>query len=226
MFNNDLNIMQGSQAVIPRGRKRGRMGAGRRKALATANASVLLSEPQAIASWAQRCQILEIGFGMGDNLIASAQRHPQAKVLGVDVYLPGIAKALMGIEAAGLSNIAIINTAVGELLANTNMQLEQVHIYFPDPWPKRRNHNRRLVNREFIDKLSHHCRAQAHLHLATDSANYAQSMLELLQTHRLWRNYHPPAFSPRSLSPRTASKFESRALSAGRPIFDLIYQRV
>ena len=218
--------MQGSQAVIPRGRKRGRMGAGRRKALANANARVLLSEPQAIASWAQQCQILEIGFGMGDNLIASAQRLPQAKVLGVDVYLPGIAKALMAIDAAGLSNIAIINAAVGELLANTNMQLEQVHIYFPDPWPKRRNHNRRLVNREFIDKLSHHCRAQAHLHLATDSANYAQSMLELLQTHRLWRNYHPPAFSPRSLSPRTASKFESRALSAGRPIFDLIYQRV
>ena len=218
--------MQGSQAVIPRGRKRGRMGAGRRKALATANARVLLAEPQAIVSWAQQCQILEIGFGMGDNLIASAQRHPQAKALGVDVYLPGIAKALMAIDAAGLSNIAIINAAVGELLASTNMQLEQVHIYFPDPWPKRRNHNRRLVNREFIDTLSHHCRSQAQLHLATDSANYAQSMIELLQAHSLWRNCHPPAFSPRSLSPRTASKFETRALSAGRPIFDLIYQRV
>ena len=209
--------------VKVRGRKRGRMGTARKLALSS-NSGVLLTatSPEAQA-WAQSCHILEIGFGMGQHLLELSQKHPNKRVLGVDLYLPGIASALLAAQRAQLDNLAIINCSAQELLASTNMQLEQIYIHFPDPWPKRRHRSRRLVNSAFLDQLAERCRIGARLHLATDDAHYAQSMLEDLHAHQQWRNSTPPAFSPRLQ--RNLSKFEQRAATNAQATFELSFKR-
>ena len=130
---------------------------------------------------------------------------------------------LLAAQRAQLDNLTIINFSVQELLANTNMQLEQIYIHFPDPWPKRRHRSRRLVNSVFLAQLAERCSAGARLHLATDDAHYAQSMLEDLHAHQQWRNSSPPAFSPRRQ--RNLSKFEQRAATNVQATFELTFER-
>ena len=199
------------------------MGTARKLALSS-NSGVLLTatSPEAQA-WSQSCHILEIGFGMGQHLLELSQKHPDKRVLGVDLYLPGIASALLAAQRAQLGNLAIINCSAQELLASTNMQLEQIYIHFPDPWPKRRHRGRRLVNSAFLGQLAEHSRIGARLHLATDDAHYAQSMLEDLHAHQQWRNSTPPAFSPRLQ--RGSSKFEQRAITNAQATFELALER-
>ena len=199
------------------------MGTARKLALSS-NSGVLLTaaSPEAEA-WSQSCHILEIGFGMGQHLLELSQKHPDKRVLGVDLYLPGIASALLAAQRAQLGNLAIINCSAQELLASTNMQLEQIYIHFPDPWPKRRHRSRRLVNSALLAQLAERSSAGARLHLATDNAHYAQSMLEDLHAHQQWRNSSPPAFSPRLQ--RSSSKFEQRAAANAQATFELTFER-
>ena len=198
------------------------MGAARQRALSSTDVLLELTSAEAQA-WLPSCHVLEIGFGMGQHLLELAQKHPERRVLGVDLYLPGIASVVLAAQRAGIENLSVINCSAQELLAAQAMQLEQIYIHFPDPWPKRRHRNRRLVNAAFLAQLAEHSRVGALLHLATDDAHYAQSMLEDLHANPSWRNSAPPAFSPRRQ--RCSSKFEQRALSAAKATFELSFER-
>ena len=200
------------------------MGSARQRALSSTYTSILLELAGARAcAWLPSCHILEIGFGMGQNLLELAQKHPEQRVLGVDLYLPGIASVVLAAQRTGIENLRVINCSAQELFAAQAMQLEQIYIHFPDPWPKRRHRNRRLVNAAFLAQLAEHSRMGALLHLATDDAHYAQSMLEDLYANPHWCNSVPPAFSPRRQ--RCSSKFEQRAVNAAKATFELSFER-
>ena len=198
------------------------MGAARKRALGKAGILLELASNEARTA-AQDCHILEIGFGMGQHLLELSQRHSDKSVLGIDLYLPGIASVVLAAERAQSKNLSVINCSAQELLASQAMQLEQIYIHFPDPWPKRRHHGRRLVNANFLSQLAEHSQLGALLHLATDDAHYAQSMLEDLHSNPQWRNSSPPAFSPRL--PRSPSKFEQRAVNKNQATFELSFER-
>ena len=165
--------------------------------------------------------IMEIGFGNGEVLAAMAEEHPDTDFLGLEVYRPGIGSLLQKAAAAELSNLRIIHgdavTMVNRHLAGAG--LDRVMILFPDPWPKRRHHKRRLVQPGFIRALAQTLRAGGCLHFATDWPPYAQAVREVIGASGLFReagNERPCRFP--------TSRFERRARSQQRPVFNLLYE--
>ena len=171
--------------------------------------------------------MLEIGFGTGTALIAFAETNPHFNCLGMEVFEPSIGNTLKKIHARSLDNVRLVagdaRTALAKMIRKRS--LSEVHIYFPDPWPKKRHHKRRLVNADFVDALASHLRAGGRLCLATDDAGYARSMLTFCDAHAQFINEHGHGqFAPhRGTRPET--RFERRGLALGNEIFDLSYRR-
>ncbi len=170
---------------------------------------------------------LEIGFGRGDALIAMAKAHPEHDYLGIDIYRPGIGYLLLQIEAAKLTNVRIISADAVEVLQQYLPPhcLDAVYLFFPDPWPKKRHHKRRLVQAEFLKLLAQRLKSGAIFHLATDWENYAEQMLLELEAAPDFINTMPAGgFAPRPPE-RPLTKFEQRGLRLGHGVWDLVYQR-
>ena len=165
---------------------------------------------------------LEIGFGNGDHLAARAQTEPERDFLGIEVHRPGIGHLLRAAAAAGLGNLRIIEHDAVEVLRNRIAPgaLDEVQILFPDPWPKKRHHKRRLIQPEFIALVATRLRTGGRLHLATDWAPYAEQMREVLGTCMRFA----PLGSHDTLG-RAATRFERRGLRLGHAVSDLAYQR-
>lgn len=165
--------------------------------------------------------ILEIGSGMGEATIAMAQEDPDRDYLAVEVFPPGLGNLLAVVEEeSALTNVRV---ASGDALVLVNTMiapesLDAVHIFFPDPWPKVRHHKRRLIQRVNVASLVARLRPGGTLHCATDWAHYAQQMREVLDAG-------PDLAGGVVERPerRPITKFERRAVEAGRPITDLIY---
>lgn len=169
---------------------------------------------------------LEIGCGMGDAVVAMAAACPEHDFLAVDVHTPGLGNVLRMAERAGLTNV---RAAAGDALDLLRSQLpsdslEVVHVYFPDPWPKARHHKRRIVRPDVIALIADRLRRGGSLHCATDWAEYAEEMLEVLSAEPWLRNRHP-GFAPRPTH-RPVTKFEARALREGREVFDLSFVKI
>lgn len=170
---------------------------------------------------------LEIGFGMGDALLEMAQRHPENNYLGIEVHLPGIGHLLDGMAKAELENIRVCTSDAVPILAQRlpAASLDAVYIFFPDPWPKKKHHKRRLIQPSFIDYLSRVLKPGGLLHLATDWENYAEHMLEVMEARQDFGNlagagqYHPRPDS------RPLTKFERRGQRLGHGTWDLLYQK-
>ncbi|MCZ6913124.1 MAG: tRNA (guanosine(46)-N7)-methyltransferase TrmB [Rickettsia endosymbiont of Ixodes persulcatus] len=171
---------------------------------------------------------LEIGFGMGQNLLEQARRHPEKNFLGIEVHRPGIASVLLGIERLKLHNVKIIQGDAVEAL-NTcipNKCLDNIQIFFPDPWPKRRHHKRRLIQLEFATLLQAKLKAGGQLQLATDWQDYAEHMLSVLgNTDGLKNQAGKNQFSSR-LTQRSPTKFEKRGQQLGHLIWDLAFYSI
>lgn len=168
---------------------------------------------------------LEIGFGMGQHLLAQAQKHPYQNFLGIDVYRPGIAALLLGINRLKLSNLKIIHADAVEAIASSipNHSLHTIQIFFPDPWPKKRHHKRRLIQLEFTTLLQKKLVPNGQLQLATDWQDYAEQMLLVLEnTPGLKNNAGKNKFSPK-LPQRYPTKFEQRGKQLGHTIWDLLF---
>lgn len=170
-------------------------------------------------------KILEIGFGMGESTAHIAEKHPQIDYLGVEVHTPGVGSLLKQIGERGLNNLRIIQHDAVEVLNQmiADGSLDGVHIFFPDPWHKKRHHKRRLIQAPFIDLLSRKLKAGAYLHVATDWQEYAEWVLEILQAAPQLQNtaadYAPkPAYRP-------LTKFENRGLKLGHGVWDLVFTR-
>lgn len=169
--------------------------------------------------------ILEIGFGMGETTASIAKARPQENFLGVEVFNAGVGALLKRIETEHLSNIRIIqHDAVQVLQAMLAPEtLNGAHIYFPDPWPKKRHHKRRLIQPGFVKLLVSRLAPGAYLHLATDWEHYALQMLEVLSAEPLLQNT-AEGFCPRP-SHRPLTKFEARGLRLGHGVWDLQFKK-
>jgi tRNA (guanine-N7-)-methyltransferase len=168
---------------------------------------------------------LEIGFGMGHHLLKQAQHYPEKNFLGIEVHRPGIAAALLGIESLTLRNLKIIYADAQHVLDSciANHDLDTIQIFFPDPWPKRRHHKRRLIQMEFAQLLQKKLKPGGQLQLATDWQDYAEYMLKILEnTSGLTNKAGAQQFSSR-LGERQLTKFEKRGQHLGHRIWDLVF---
>lgn len=168
---------------------------------------------------------LEIGSGMGETTAALAAAEPDVDHVAVEVYPPGLGQLLMRADEAGLENLRLLRGDAVVVLRDRIApdSLAGLRIFYPDPWPKRRHHKRRLVQPETVALMASRLRPGATLHLATDVADYADRMLEVTDAEPTLDNPHG-GFAPRpAWRPRT--KFESRAEVEGRPSRDLLLVR-
>lgn len=170
--------------------------------------------------------VLEIGFGMGETTSAIAAAQPGVDFLGVEMHWPGVGALLRRIDEARLSNLRVLRhdaVDVVQRLIPAN-SLAGVHVYFPDPWPKKRHHKRRLLNAPFVHALARVLEPGGRLHVATDWAPYAEEILATLGAEPLLAN------SARDFAPRPAwrplTKFEQRGLAHGHAVFDLLFTKV
>ncbi|SDC81650.1 tRNA (guanine-N(7)-)-methyltransferase [Actinokineospora iranica] len=184
--------------------------------------------PLDVDSWFGRSAplLLEIGSGMGETTARLAEAAPEVNYLAVEVYQPGLAQLMLRAEALGLTNLRLLRGDAVVLLTEhiAPGSLSAVRIYFPDPWPKKKHHKRRLVQPEFIALVASRLAPGGTVHLATDWENYAEQMLDVLSGEPLLRNRHAD-WAPRP-DWRPVTKFESRAREEGRISRDLIFERV
>jgi tRNA (guanine-N7-)-methyltransferase len=159
--------------------------------------------------------VLDVGCGMGEATAASAAADPERDVLAVDVHTPGLANLLAVVEEQGLTNVRVADGDARLLLAEVlpAASLDEVRIWFPDPWPKARHHKRRLVTTGLLDLVADRLRPGGTLWFATDWPPYAEAVAELLDAH--------PRFGPAPSQQRPATRFETRGERAGRPARDL-----
>ncbi len=170
-------------------------------------------------------KILEIGFGMGETTAAIAADRPENDYLGVEVHTPGIGALLIKMETLGLSNIRIIqHDAVEVLEAMIPVgSLDGAHVFFPDPWPKKRHHKRRLLQSRTVSLISERLRPGGYLHVATDWEDYATQILAVLAAEPLLTNT-APGFADRPAS-RPITKFEQRGNRLGHGVWDIVFAR-
>ena len=169
--------------------------------------------------------VLEIGFGMGETTAAIASAHRDVDFIAVDVHLPGVGALLNRIEAQELGNIRVVRHDAVEV-ANAMIapaSLAAIHVFFPDPWPKKRHHKRRLLNAPFVHALALRLAAAGYLHVATDWRDYAEDVLATLSAEALLANT-ADGFAPRPAW-RPLTKFEARGQKLGHEVFDLAFTR-
>lgn len=163
--------------------------------------------------------IIEIGFGNGSTLIESASNNPEKNFIGIEVYDSGFGQCLNDIEKQKINNIRLIYDDAVDVLQNTikKKTLSEVNIYFPDPWPKKRHHKRRLINNNFLVLLSKTMKDKGIINISTDWEDYADQIETVF--------FNNKRFCAIDSDPRTQkTKFENRGLSLGHKIFNYSYQ--
>ncbi|MFD9702696.1 tRNA (guanosine(46)-N7)-methyltransferase TrmB [Lentzea sp. NPDC059081] len=184
--------------------------------------------PLDLDSWFGRSApvLLEIGSGMGETTSQLVAAAPELNYVAVEVYKPGLAQLLLrGEHLGGLDNLRVLRGDAVDLLTDhiAPASLHGVRIFFPDPWPKKKHHKRRLVQPEFVSLLASRLEPGGVLHLATDWENYAEQMLEVCSGERLLTNVFD-GWAPRP-DWRPVTKFEQRAVNEGRESHDLMFRR-
>ena len=223
----------------------GRTTQGQQRAIDELGPKYLIPYKPELLSWGAafsrseitRPKILEIGFGMGETTAHIAKLRNTDDFLALEVHEPGVGALLKKIGEEQIENIRIIRHDAVEVLENmiADDVLDGVHIFFPDPWHKKKHNKRRLVQSEFISKLCKKLKPGAYIHLATDWQEYAQQMLEVLSSESQLQN---TATSQESLidetivlgyaqrpSYRPITKFENRGLKLGHGVWDLVFVR-
>ncbi len=167
--------------------------------------------------------VLEIGFGMGQATLEIAKTLPDTAFLGIDVHAPGVGKLLSEIEAQNIKNLKLIKHDAVEVLTSmiTENSVDGFNIFFPDPWPKKRHHKRRLINKSFVKLLASRLKPGAYIYFVTDWEEYAERAMEVFSEEAGLAN--PFALWAEKQSWRPVTKFEKRALSDGRAIKELYF---
>ncbi len=163
--------------------------------------------------------VLDIGFGGGEALIETAETCPREHVIGVDVHTPGVAAVLEAIESRALRNVRVVDGDVLDFMGRIPLHsICAIRIFFPDPWPKHRQHSRRLIRPHVLARLVPLLRAGGTLHLATDAVDYAAQMRQVCDADSVLNGgqIERPSWRP-------FTRFEQRAVDEGRTAVDLFY---
>jgi tRNA (guanine-N7-)-methyltransferase len=170
---------------------------------------------------------LEIGFGNGASLAHMAANEPASDFIGIEVHRPGVGRLLRELAARDLHNVRVICADAVEVLegAVPDASLERVLLFFPDPWPKKKHHKRRIVQPAFIALLARKLKPGGLLHMATDWLPYAEHMLELMEASDDFVNCAGPGQYSRRPDYRPVTKFEHRGERLGHAVRDLVYRR-
>ena len=173
-------------------------------------------------------RVLEIGFGMGDSLLQMAQAEPEAQFVGIEVHRPGVGRLLSQALLMDVVNLRVYAEDAVDVLSQcvAPASLDAVHIFFPDPWQKKRHHKRRLIQSKLVGYLAHAIREDGYLHLATDWAPYAEHMFDVLDAEPRFVNAVGAARTAVARPDyRPVTKFERRGERLGYAVQDLIYLR-
>jgi len=171
---------------------------------------------------------VEIGFGTGDHLASCAQARPEWNFIGIEVHRPGVGRLLQNVEKLGLTNLRVACHDAVEVLRDglPAGSVDEVMIFFPDPWPKKRHHKRRLIQQDFVQLLARVLHTGGRLRLATDWADYGQQMLAVLNAEPQFVNCASDGkFVPRPAD-RPLTRFETRGLRLGHEVADLEFRRI
>ena len=170
-----------------------------------------------------KATILEIGFGMGEATALLAKNSPETGFLAVEVHKPGIGKLMSRIEELGLSNVRIIEGDAHPILKTMipNSSIDGIHLFFPDPWPKKRHHKRRIVNAEFLELIYPKIKAGGYIHIATDWVPYAEQIQEVFAASPLFNGgvVDRPEWRP-------LTRFEGQGITKDHQVNDLRYSKV
>jgi tRNA (guanine-N7-)-methyltransferase len=212
--------------------RQGRLTKGQERALETAwpqfgiECQAVSLDLNSIFGRTESKKILEIGFGMGDATAKIAQTLPESDFLAVEVHTPGVGSLLKLMQEGDIHNVRIVQHDAVEVLQNMlpDQSLDGVHIFFPDPWHKKRHHKRRLIQAEFMKLLCSKLRVGAYIHVATDWQEYAEWVLEVLSMEPLLKNIALDYAEKPSYRPLT--KFENRGIKLGHGVWDLVFNRI
>jgi len=211
----------------------GRTTTGQARALAELGPRYVLAYDPAVTDLVAACAspahaqtVLEIGFGMGQATAHIAALRPDTLFIGCEVHAPGVGALLKLADALQLENIRIVQHDAVQVLEHmiAPATLHGVHIFFPDPWPKKRHHKRRLIQPPFVRLLAGRLAPGGYIHCATDWQPYAEQMLAVLTAEPLLRNTASAYASRPAYRPLT--KFEQRGLRLGHGVWDLVFERV
>lgn len=172
--------------------------------------------------------VLEIGFGNGAQLLHAAINEPGRNFIGIEVHRPGVGRLMNGLADADITNARVARHDAVEFLDRMIVpdSLDEVRIYFPDPWPKKRHHKRRLIQTDFVRRLAGRVRPGGLLHLATDWAEYAEHMLVVVDSSGTWSNCAGVGAYSATPPWRINTHFEKRGLRLGHGVWDLIHERI
>ena len=226
----DLDDTERRRAVKSFVVRAGRMGSGQVRALAELGPRFVLPFQNSVPDWdaifgRRAPRILEIGFGMGDATAQIAQARAEVDFIGVEVHPPGVGSLLQRIADKDLHNVRIVQHDAVEVLTQmvSPNSLAGIHIFFPDPWHKKRHHKRRLIQAAFVETLTTRLEAGGVLHCATDWQPYAEQMLEVLSANPDLVNT-AEGFAPKP-DYRPLTKFENRGLKLGHGVWDLVFRK-
>lgn len=169
--------------------------------------------------------VVEIGFGMGNSLLTMAKEQPGINFIGIEVHLAGVGSLVADLHEHDIENVRVCTADAVEVLQSCipEKSLAGVQIFFPDPWPKKRHHKRRLIQPSFIHLLTQKIKSGGFIHCATDWQDYAEHILEVLSSESALMNQQPyGGFSPRP-DTRPLTKFEQRGTRLGHRVWDIIF---
>ena len=168
---------------------------------------------------------LDIGFGNGESLIHIARMHPEINFIGMEVHSPGVGHLLLKIEEYDLQNIKIYQYDGVEILKNCFKEnsIDAIHIYFPDPWHKKRHNKRRLIQQPFVRSLLPKLKNNARIHIATDWQEYALHIQEVFSEFAEFKNIEENNAFTQKPEWRPITKFERRGIKLGHDSYDLVY---
>jgi tRNA (guanine-N7-)-methyltransferase len=171
-------------------------------------------------------RVLEIGFGNGETLVQQASENPGTDYLGIEVHEPGVGHCLIAAQKAGLSNLKLIkHDAIDVLQRLQPASVQRINLYFPDPWPKKRHHKRRIVQPSFLSSCAGILAPSGSLHVATDWANYAEHIDTILRDSTLFACAEQREHDGDEPLDRPMTKFERRGVKRGHRIWDWRFEK-
>lgn len=229
-------LMPSSEKVFPQRirsfiRRQGRITAGQQLALDSLYPKYCL-DPQANYEFSQvfgrnAPVCVEIGFGNGESLARMAHANPDTDYIGIEVHRPGVGHLMMLLDQQGLTNVRIYCHDAIDIIEHKmpDNSLSGVHLFFPDPWPKKKHHKRRIVRPDFVELLARKLQSGGYFHAATDWQNYAEVMLAVLTENNTMSNTSTTDNYCQRPEYRPLTKFEQRGIRLGHGVWDLIFRR-